>query len=153
MFVPVTADGFGATLTALRSLDGYKGVCFHTFSLPEDCCLRLLLRSLGRHMPDDYVREELKSLGIRVQGVLQLSSVRRDQTAETRPLTPHFIVSVARGPDVASVRPLAEIYGLRVWVETYVAPKGPLQSRRCKRFGLTQRYCGYAPRCVACRQA
>jgi hypothetical protein len=30
-------------------------------------------------------------------------------------------------------------------METYIAPKGPLQ---CKRFGHSQRNCGYAPRCV-----
>ena len=31
-----------------------------------------------------------------------------------------------------------------------MSPKGPLQCKRCQRFGHTQRYCGYAPRCVAC---
>jgi len=48
------------------------------------------------------------------------------------------------------VRYLTELCGLRVTVETYVAPKGPLQCKRCQRFGDTQRNCGYAPRCVAC---
>jgi hypothetical protein len=31
-----------------------------------------------------------------------------------------------------------------------MAPKGPLQCKRCQRFGHTQRNCGYAPRWVAC---
>ena len=31
-----------------------------------------------------------------------------------------------------------------------MAPKGPLQCKRCQRFGHTQHNCGYAPRCVAC---
>jgi len=39
---------------------------------------------------------------------------------------------------------------LRVSVQSYVTPKGPLQCKRCQRFGHTQRNCGYAPRCVAC---
>jgi hypothetical protein len=38
-------------------------------------------------------------------------------------------------------------------VETDVAPKGPLQCKGCQRFGHTQRYCGYAPRCVVCGEA
>ena len=42
MIVPGTADGFRATISALRSLDGSKGVSFHTFSLPEDRCVRLI---------------------------------------------------------------------------------------------------------------
>jgi hypothetical protein len=154
MLVPQTVDGFRATVSALRSLDGSKGVSFHTFCIPEDRCVRLLVKNLGRHMPEDVVCKELESLGICVQGVLQLRSGRRDhETSKAHPLTPHFIVTVARGPEVAKVRSLTELCGLRVSVETYVAPKGPLQCKRCQRFGHTQRYCGYAPRCVACGEA
>jgi hypothetical protein len=54
---------------------------------------------------------------------------------------------------VAKVRSLTELCGLRVSVEAYIAPKGPLQCKRCQRFGHTQRYCSYAPRCVACCEA
>jgi hypothetical protein len=142
MLVPRTAGGFRAAVSTLRSLDGSRGVKFYTFSLPEEeRCGRLLVKNLGRNTPEDVVREEMESLGICVQGVLQLRSGRRDQEAgKDRPLTPHFIVSVARGPEVAKVRSLAELCGLRVSVETYVAPKAPLQCKRCQRFGHTQRY-------------
>jgi hypothetical protein len=141
MLVPQTADGFRATVSALRSLDGSKGVSFHTFSLPEDRYVRLLLKHIGRNMPEDVVREELENLGIHVQGDLQLrSSLRDHEAAKARPLTPHFIVSIARGPEVAKVRFLTELCGLRISVETYVAPKGPMQCKRCQRFGHTQRY-------------
>jgi hypothetical protein len=82
---------------------------------------------------------------------MQLRSGRRDQDpAKDRPPTPHFNVSVARGPGVSKVRSITQLYGLRVTVETYLAPKGPLQCKRCQHFGHTQRNCGYAPRCVAC---
>jgi hypothetical protein len=37
-----------------------------------------------------------------------------------------------------------------VSLESYVAPKGPMQCKRFQRFGHMQRNCGYAPRCVAC---
>jgi hypothetical protein len=101
-------------------------------------------------MPETVVREELEALGISVQGVLQLLSGRRDQDPEKdRPATPHF-VTMARGPDVSRVRAKTQLCGLRTTVESYTAPKGPLQCRRCQRFGHTQRGCGYAPRCVAC---
>jgi hypothetical protein len=36
MLVPETAEGFRATICALRSLDVIEGMRFHTFSLPED---------------------------------------------------------------------------------------------------------------------
>jgi hypothetical protein len=115
MLVQWTADGFRVTVSTLRSLDGKKGVSFHTFSLPEDRCVRLLIKNLGRQMPEDVVREELETLDIYVQGVLQLRSGRRDQEAsKASTLTPHFTVSVARGPEVMKLHSLTELCSLRV---------------------------------------
>jgi hypothetical protein len=54
-------------------------VSFHTFSLPEDRCVRLLVKNRGKRMPESVVREEVESLIIRVQGVMQFRSGRRDQ--------------------------------------------------------------------------
>jgi len=61
-------------------------------------------------MPESVVREELEFLGIHDQGVTQLRSGRRDQDPnKDRPPTPHFIVSVARGPEVSRVRSITEL--------------------------------------------
>jgi hypothetical protein len=134
MVVPSTGDGFRAAVSSLRSLDGKEGVGFQTFTLPKDRYMRLLVKKLGRGTPESVVGEEVESLNIRVQRVAQLRSGRRDQDpAKNRPPTPHFIVSVARGPEVSKVRALTELCGLRVSVESYVAPKGPLQCKRCQR--------------------
>ena len=123
---------------------------YHTFTLLDDRCVRLLVKNLGRGMPEIVVGEELESLNIRVQGVTQLRSGRRDQDpSKDRPPTTNFILSVAREPEVSKVRALTELCGLRV-SESYVATKGPLLCKRCQRFGHTQHNCGYAPRCVAC---
>jgi hypothetical protein len=154
MVMPGTADDFWAAITALRSLDVVIGVSFYTFSLPEDRCVRLLIKNLGRGMPETVVRVELEDLGICVQGIQQLRFGRRDQDPEKdRPATPHFIVTMRRGPDVSKVRSITQLCGLRTRVEFYTAPKGSLQCRRCKRFGRTQRGCSYTPRCVACGEA
>jgi len=78
-------------------------VSFHTFTLPEEHCL-LLVKNLGRGMPESVVREELEALDIHVQAVMKLRSARRHQDpAKDRPLNPHFIVSVARSPEVSKV--------------------------------------------------
>ena len=55
IIVPSTADGFRAAVRALRSLDEREGVSFHTFTLPEDHCLRLLVKNLGRVIPEVVV--------------------------------------------------------------------------------------------------
>ena len=147
IFVPSKADGFRATVRALRFLDGGKYVSFHTFSLPQDRCVRLLVKNLGKGMPESAVREELESLNIRIQGVMQLRSGCRDQDpAKDRPPNPplHCVCGTRSGGEQSA------LCGLRVTLETYLAPKGPLQCKRCQCFGHTQRNCRYAPRCVAC---
>jgi hypothetical protein len=128
MVVPSKDDGFRAAVGSFRSLDGKKGVSFHTFTLPEDPCMRLLVKKLGSGMPESVVGEELESLNIRLQGITQLRYGRHDQDpSKDCPPTPHFIVSVAREPEVSKVRALTELCGLRVSVESYVPPKDPMQ--------------------------
>jgi hypothetical protein len=66
--------------------------------------LRLLVKNLGRGMPESVVRGELEALHIHVQGVLELTSGRNDQgPTKDRNFTTHFIVSVARGPEVSKL--------------------------------------------------
>jgi hypothetical protein len=102
-------------------------------------------------MPESVLREEVEALDIHVQGDMQLRSGRRDQNpAKDRPITSLFIVSVARGPEVSKMRSITDVCGLRVSVDSYVAPKGPLQCKRCQRLGNTQRNCGFTFRRIAC---
>ena len=85
---------------------------FHTFSLLEDPCGRLLIKNHSRQMPEDIDQEELENLGICVLGVLQLHSGCCDQDAsKDLPLTLHFIVSVAQGPEVAKLHSVTELCG------------------------------------------
>jgi hypothetical protein len=99
MVVPTTDDGFRAAVSALRSLDEEKVVTFPTFTLPEDRCVRLLVKNLGMDMPESVVRKELESLNIRVQGVTQLHSARRDQDpAKDRLPTPNLLFQWREDP-------------------------------------------------------
>jgi hypothetical protein len=95
--IPSTADGFTASVIALRFLDGKEGVSFHSLTLPEDRLVLLLVKNLGRDMPESVVRDKLESLNIRVQGVTQLRSgcCNQDPTKE-RPSTPLHCDSGAR---------------------------------------------------------
>jgi hypothetical protein len=76
--VPETADGFRATIGALRSLGEDTGVSFHNYSLPEDRCVPLLLKNLGKRMTEAEFKEEQEAFFISVQAVMQLRSKRRD---------------------------------------------------------------------------
>jgi hypothetical protein len=61
-------------------------------------------------MPEAEILEEQEDLHMNVQAIMQLRSKVQDPDPEKeRPLTPHFTVSVARGPDVAKVRCIADL--------------------------------------------
>jgi hypothetical protein len=116
----------------------------------------LSLKNLSNRMPEAGIREELEALYINMQAGMHLWLKRRGQDHEKDcPVTPHYIVSVARGPAVEKVRPLADLCGLRVKVKTYNAPNGSLQCKRCQRFRHTNVTAPmhYAPKCVACGDA
>jgi len=102
-------------------------VCFHTFTLPEDRCVRLLVKNLGRDMPESVVREELESLNISVQGVTQLRSGRRDQDpAKNRPSTPTSLYQWredlrCRKSDLSRTLRLASVGGIVRGPERHIA--------------------------------
>jgi hypothetical protein len=84
ILVPETAVGFWATISALRSLGESEVVSFHTFSLPEDRCVR-------KRMPEKEIREVLETLHIQVQAVMQLHS--GDGTRTLRSTVPSHLTS------------------------------------------------------------
>jgi hypothetical protein len=42
-------------VSPLWSLDDEEDVSFHTFSLLEDCCVRLLVKNFGKQIPESVV--------------------------------------------------------------------------------------------------
>jgi hypothetical protein len=72
MLVPEIADAFRATIGAWWSLHEREGVSFHTFPLPEDQCVRLWLKNVGKRMTEAEIREELKALHLNAWAVKQL---------------------------------------------------------------------------------
>jgi hypothetical protein len=145
MVVSSTTDGFRAEIRALWSLEGTESLRFHTFTLRENRCGRLVLKNLGKGMPENVVWEELESLDIRVQGLMQLRSGRREQDpAKDLPPNSLFIITVPQWLKLSRMQSLTILCYLRLSVETYLAPKDPLHSKPCQRFGHTQRNSGYA---------
>jgi methyl coenzyme M reductase subunit C-like uncharacterized protein (methanogenesis marker protein 7) len=131
MLVSENAGEFRAAIVPLRSHGEGDSSSVHTFSLPEDRCVRLLLKNLGKRMPKAEIREELEALHINVQAVMQLRSKRRDHDFKNDPpLTAHLILSAALGPDVVKVRRVIDTCGLRLKVEAYRPAKWQLQCKR-----------------------
>lgn len=104
MLVNEALDVFWASSAALRTFDDSDGVNFHTFPLPEYRCVRFFLKNFVHRVPEPEISEAPEALHTLVQPVMQRRSRRRDQDTEKyRPLIPHSIVSVARGPEFTRV--------------------------------------------------
>jgi hypothetical protein len=104
MVVPSIAEGFRDAVRTRRSLDGKEGVSFHTFTLPEDRCVRFLIKNLGSDMPESVVQKELESRDIHVQGVRQPRSGVAIMTPPSNAHPPQFHrVSGARARGVQNV--------------------------------------------------
>ena len=90
--------------------------------------MRLLLKNLGRGMPESVVREELESLEFSCLGS-HAAAFRPSRPGPSQGQTSHpplYCIRGARGSEVSRMRSITELFGLRVSVESYVAPKGPL---------------------------
>ena len=103
--------------------------------------MRLLLKNLGRGMPESVVREGLELLDICFQGVTQLRSGRRDHDPTKD--CPPAPISFSQWREAGGC-------GLRVSGDSYVAAKDPLQCKLCQPLRHPQRNYGNTPRCVAC---
>jgi hypothetical protein len=72
--------------------------------------VRPLIKNLARQMLETIVGESLEAMALCVQEMMQLRSRRRDLDAsKQRPLTLHFLLSVATGPGGQRVRSLSEL--------------------------------------------
>jgi hypothetical protein len=85
-------------------------VSFHTFTLPKDRCVRLLVKNLGRGMPESVVREELDSRscdpGVAIRNTPRTALTRLTSSCQWRE------------GRVSKVRALNELSGLWVLVES-----------------------------------
>jgi hypothetical protein len=91
------------------------------------------LVNLGRGMSESVVRKGVNNEHSCPGSHAAAIRPSRAGPRQEEPSHLRFIVSVAGGPEVSKVRSLTELCGLRVSVESYVAPKDRLQCKRCQR--------------------
>lgn len=106
IIVPKTAHGFQANIAALRSLDGGKGVSFHSFSVLENRTMGLQVKNVDKSMLESVVQKEVGALGNSDQGAMQLRSGSRSQDGKKgRSQTPTSLCRCHEDPRLQSCAP------------------------------------------------
>ncbi|KAJ3643999.1 hypothetical protein Zmor_026676 [Zophobas morio] len=134
---PVEVSDFRSLV---RLLDNMK-VQYHTFTLPEEKTLRVVIRGIAVGVASQEVLEDLESLGLQP---IQVSRMNRND----RPM-PLVLAEMpmAKKAEVFEVKTLC---GLSVKVEKPHKRKDAAQCHRCQRFHHSQRHCRAEHRCVKC---
>lgn len=114
---------------------------FHTFALPEERSLKVVLKGIPIDIPVDEVKAELESLNFSV------TFVRRFGTPD-RPM-PMCVVHITSNSSSKEIFSLTNLFYIQISVEP-LKPSGPAQCFSCQRFGHGSRNCGHPPRCVKC---
>lgn len=114
---------------------------FHTFSLPSERTLKVLLRGIPNFYSEDEVKTDLEILGFNVTLVRQFLK-------EGRKL-PMYMVTLPCNSDSKEIFNLDSLFYVRIKVEPYKT-SGPSQCFACQGFGHSSSHCNHTARCVKC---
>lgn len=126
----------------LVRLFNHQGVEYHTYQLPSEKLLYVVIKGIPEPINANEVKEELIARGFHPEGVSRMRS-RKDKRAL------HMVlVTVPRTEK--SIYEIKDILGLIVTVEDQKSSKKINQCHRCQRFGHAQSRCTANPKCVKC---
>lgn len=125
---------------AIKTLDKYQHE-YHTWQLPSERNLHVVLRGIPEPVEEDYIKEELEALEYHPVNVIRMR--RRDNT----PL-PLMLVIIPKKEN--SIYNLNHIANVVIKVESQHQKATIGQCHNCQRFGHAQNNCKAKSRCVYC---
>lgn len=123
-----------------------QSIKYHTFVLPEDKVLKVVIRGVDPEGDCNDYLTELQLLGYPVISVHRITSNRTGR----RTNTPLIIVELEKSDSGKQIYNITHFMHLRVNVESLRRRPGPGQCHRCQRFGHSAMCCRLTPRCVSC---
>lgn len=138
---PATIDDY-RRMTRMFTLEDWH---FHTFTLPEDRLLRVVIRGI----PSGVSCEEVK-LDLEEQGYAP-ASVQRMTSRRTKLEIPLMLVQVPLNQE--KILTVTRCCSLVVRTERQRAKQAVTQCHRCQRFGHAQGKCTAQVKCVKCGEA
>lgn len=126
---------------AIRLLNDIKAE-YHTYQLPSEKLLHVVLRGVPEPIPEDSIKDELLEKGFHPESIVRL---RRYKDKAPMPLV---LITVPKTEK--QIFHLKEVARVLITVESQHQKTRINQCFRCLRFGHSQRNCTVKPRCVKC---
>lgn len=114
---------------------------FHTFSLPEDRTLKIVIKGIPTNITEEEITNELSELGFNIKTIKRFGQ-------PNKPL-PIVLVIITKDATATQIYEVNNLFYLKVKIESF-RKTGPSQCHACQRFGHGSQNCGHPPRCVKC---
>jgi Associated with zinc fingers len=135
-----TIEDFRKSINLLEERN-YK---FHTFTVPEEKPLRVVIRGLNASFSKEEIQAELESLKFDIVSVAQIINKRLNQP------TLLFAITLKKSDSNKSIFNLDFLLNQRITVELQNKPKGISQCHKCQSFGHSAINCRADAACVKC---
>jgi hypothetical protein len=133
-----------STVVDYRTITKYLSenqIKYHTYQLPEDRNLSVIIRNLPISITEAEIYEELLELNYEVTSVTRL---------QNRNKSPIPIVAVILEKSAKNILSLYRLFYCVITVENRKNNNSIPQCQNCQRFNHTKNFCKLPPRCVKC---
>jgi hypothetical protein len=113
---------------------------FHSYSLPAERLLKVVIRGVPTKVPIERVQSELEQLNFDIKIVRRFGSVDKPMP---------ICLVILSGVNAKEIFQQTELLFLKITVEAF-RKSGPSQCHNCQGFGHGSTNCGHPPRCVKC---
>lgn len=116
-------------------------IAFHSFNLPEDQSLKVVIRGIPVDVSVDEVHSDLENRGFSVKLIKRFGP-------QNKPMQICLVI-LSKNKTATDIYNLTSMFFMKVQVESF-RKSGPAQCYACQRFGHGSQNCGHPARCVKC---
>jgi len=129
------------TFRIVQKLLTENNISFHSFSLPEDRTMKVVLRGIPTDITEEEIKSDLVSRGFDINLVKRFGPI-------SKPI-PICLVILKKNITASEIYEISSMFYVSIKVESYVK-SGPSQCFLCQRFGHGSSNCHQPLRCVKC---
>ncbi|XP_035208861.1 uncharacterized protein LOC118183436 [Stegodyphus dumicola] len=121
-----------------------KEIPYHTFRLPRDKPLKIVIKKLSVHTKPEEILDELQEMKIPVKSVRQITKKIDNEILKF----PTFLIEVPRTLEGKTIYQVNHILDLAVKITSFKPTPRRKQCHNCQRYGHSRSHCKHKPRCL-----